>query len=305
MPSSSRNELKTFAFTGIGNLGKHVIQPFLADASTHVVILTRDASKPDLKPYADKGAKLVSVDYSSEESLLKALQGVDVVVSTLGPTPEGAEAQDKVLRAGKKAGIKLAVPSEWGADYENPKIAPRPVGIEAKLAYHKTLDQEIQLPWLAFSHGLFATWALGPVTGFDFATRTANIKGDGKVKFTQTDLDDIGEFAHQVLTTSEVPPVGQGRVIVIEGYAASYDELLDEIEKQEGHKWTRNYSDLAPLHAKQTEPTAEGFGAWLLACFGDGRGKARPEVIENEKWGWTPKRTPESVVKAVLAQHKK
>jgi uncharacterized protein YbjT (DUF2867 family) len=57
----------------------------------------------------EAGALVVPVDYKVHESLVTALEGVDVVVSALAGT--GFPLQEHLARAAKEAGVKLFVPS--------------------------------------------------------------------------------------------------------------------------------------------------------------------------------------------------
>lgn len=54
------------------------------------------------------------VDYSSEDDLAAALEGVQVVISALNGA--GFAAQPTLAKAAKRAGAKLFVPSEFGND---------------------------------------------------------------------------------------------------------------------------------------------------------------------------------------------
>jgi NmrA-like family len=68
--------------------------------------------KPELKALSAKGVNVIPVDYSSQESIVNALKGVDVVFSVL--RDDGLDIQTNVIRAAKDANVKLFVPSEYG-----------------------------------------------------------------------------------------------------------------------------------------------------------------------------------------------
>jgi len=70
------------------------------------------SSKPEIQEAAANGAEVAVVHYASQPSLISALKGVDVVLSTL--RDDGLEIQRDVVRAAKAAGVKLFVPSEYG-----------------------------------------------------------------------------------------------------------------------------------------------------------------------------------------------
>ena len=68
--------------------------------------------KLELKALSSKGVDIIPVDYSSQESIAKALEGAEVVFSAL--RDDGLDIQTNVVRASKDADVKLFVPSEYG-----------------------------------------------------------------------------------------------------------------------------------------------------------------------------------------------
>ena len=57
-------------------------------------------------------AKVIQVDYSNDESIKRALIGVEVVISTISAA--ALDIQGKIAAAAKKVDVKLFVPSEFG-----------------------------------------------------------------------------------------------------------------------------------------------------------------------------------------------
>jgi uncharacterized protein YbjT (DUF2867 family) len=64
---------------------------------------------PAAKELSSLGAIIAEVDYEKPATLVKALEGVDVVISTLAVS--GFNAQVPLAEAAKKAGVQLFVPS--------------------------------------------------------------------------------------------------------------------------------------------------------------------------------------------------
>ncbi|KAK0517696.1 hypothetical protein OC842_008032, partial [Tilletia horrida] len=247
---TSTNGLSTFAVLGAGAIGAPIIDAFL-DAKLPLTILTRDASKPELQPYAQRGATLKAVDYSSVDSIAAALEGIDAFVSALG-NDHKPELPDELARAAKQAGVKLVVPSEFGLDYVSEKTKPFPGLIQAKLDHHAYIES-LGLSWIAIANGQFGSWLFHPALGYDLAKHVAVFRGDGSALLTVTDPRDIGTFLVKVLTTQAVPRPGSGRVYRVEGYATTQREIVDEVQRQSGHTFDivqASYDDVA---AKQTE----------------------------------------------------
>ncbi|KAM5349451.1 hypothetical protein ACJ41O_005956 [Fusarium nematophilum] len=103
---------------GNGNLGPVIIGELLAN-NLHVSLLSRkgSTSTDTLKNRGYVG--VVEVDYQDLDGLAKALEGVDVVVSTIGNA--GLDTQVRLVDAAVAAGVKRFLPSEFGANPEQEK----------------------------------------------------------------------------------------------------------------------------------------------------------------------------------------
>ena len=127
--------IKTVAVAGAGSLGKVVVEELVASGFS-VTALTRSDSKD-----VPSGVEIQQVDYSDLESLKKALEGQDAVVSTI--TTAGAEAQSKLIDAAIAAGTKRFIPSEFGCDLSNPKARALPA-YKNKVQVEEDLEKKTQ-----------------------------------------------------------------------------------------------------------------------------------------------------------------
>lgn len=121
-----------------------------------ITLLTRtDGSKvsPELTTLPHVTVK--PVDYSVHSSLVHALKGVDAVVSTIGFAGFGN--QKALADAAKEAGVRVFLPSEWGAPTPGYTEADS-VMLWRKAELHAYLKQ-INLPYALFYTGGFADWA--------------------------------------------------------------------------------------------------------------------------------------------------
>jgi uncharacterized protein YbjT (DUF2867 family) len=98
---------------------------------------------------------VVQVDYSSDESIKRALTGVDVVISAISPT--ALDVQEKIAAAAKEAGVKLFVPSEYGGASE--EEAEGMFGAKAKTQGQL---KALGIPYAAFYTGPFSDFAWVP-----------------------------------------------------------------------------------------------------------------------------------------------
>ena len=118
-------------------------------------------------------AKVIQVDYSNQESIKHALTGVDVVISTISGS--AIDVQGKIAVAGKEAGIKFFVPSEFGLNTEGETegVFGAKANIQAQL-------RALGVPFAAFYTGAFADylWA-SYVLSFFWPIRPVNHRSEG------------------------------------------------------------------------------------------------------------------------------
>ena len=101
---------------------------------------------------------MIQVDYSKDESIKNALTGVDVVISTVGIA--ALDTQGKIAAAGKEAGVKLFVPSEFGGITIEGGAEWR-LGAKAKADFQSHL-RALGVPFTAFYTGPFADFIWEP-----------------------------------------------------------------------------------------------------------------------------------------------
>lgn len=109
--------------------------------SIRVLSRSQDAKVP-------QGVEVVVVDYNSKSSVEKALDGIEVVISTL--FGEGIGHQNTLAKAAKLQGVKLFVPSEFGND-----TSLYPEGPLSWKFKTQELLREIGLPYVAVYNGMF------------------------------------------------------------------------------------------------------------------------------------------------------
>ncbi|KZO93440.1 NAD(P)-binding protein [Calocera viscosa TUFC12733] len=203
---------KHFAVAGAGTIGKYIIDELLkarvGGTVDRVVVLTRSAEGNDA--LAAKGAEPIIVDYHTPSSLESALQGIDVLISTLAipalalQTPLGS--------AAKAAGVQLFVLSEFGGSSEGHDDGVFPL----KNAQREHLTS-IGLPWIVFCTGFFSDWFwFQPFLGYDLANGRVEVGGTGDSLVSWTSRVDIARYV--VYATTALPPAKlHNRMIKMEG----------------------------------------------------------------------------------------
>jgi len=284
---------KSFAIAGAsGTVGKHLLEAIeQSKYGFRVTILTRKSVVNDsfAQEWKNKGAKVAAVDYGVEEEVVTALSGVDVVISTLGGPAFGI--QVPLVKAAKKAGVKLFVNSHWGSPLngtENPGLAGMTVRTEPPRA-----AEEVGLPWAEFSTGTFPEYCL-PLPWFGMAglkDGKATVYGDGEAQNSWTTQADVARYVLYVLT--QLPPSKfENRRFNIQGDAKSFNEIIGLYEgKHPGPPVDVTYkplSELEELVAKK-EGRVPIINAILLAIV-TGHAKHNQSTLDNGEYpDWNPK----------------
>ena len=104
--------------------------------------------------WVTQGTKFAAVDYNNHSTLTAALEGVEVVVSTVKGTPEAVQGQKSLADAAKAAGVKIFMPSDFGGSASNPFAT-------MKGKVHEYL-KEINLPYAICYTGAWTDMIFNP-----------------------------------------------------------------------------------------------------------------------------------------------
>ena len=118
-----------------GDLGEPVLKALVNSGKFNVTVLVRSASKNSFP----LPVEVIEVDFTSVESLTKALNGQDALVSTVGIS--GLEGQTIMIDACVAAGVSRFLPSEFGSDLDNPMVKALPV-FGYKVAVNKYAEEK-------------------------------------------------------------------------------------------------------------------------------------------------------------------
>ncbi|CAH0030523.1 unnamed protein product [Clonostachys rhizophaga] len=239
-----------------GQQGGGVISALLGYGRTDLTIkaLTRNTSSAPAQTLSKKGVQLCKGDLLDRQSLLNALNDVDVaylVTDFRGPGDiEGEMKQGKqFVDVAKESGVKhIVFSSVAGADISKP----------VDHFYTKYLLEEYikqsGLNWTIVRPVGFMEVLPPPGIGrFFFMSAMASLMGDTKQKYVA--CEDIGKAVAAALIN---PTKFSGRVVTVAGEIANVDELQSALEKGEGRKgWGRIWLPrwiiirLTPHHYRQ------------------------------------------------------
>ncbi|KAA1474003.1 NAD-P-binding protein [Dentipellis sp. KUC8613] len=283
----------SFAIAGVGSIGAYIAEELLKLKASgkvkEVILLTRAGStNANTDKLVEKGAKLATIDYSSQDSLTAALSGVDVVISTL--SIPALAAQDAVAVAAKAAGVRLFVPSEFGGrsdEITEGLLLP-------KKRFHARL-QEIGLPYVLVYTGGFSDLIFNSLLKLDLKSGKVSTGGDGSSPVSYTSRPDIGRFLAYVLTT--LPPDQlNNKILRIEGERLSFSEVFKQYEAKTGTKLDITYLPIADLEAAIKANPADFVSLLQLGWAQGGGLVGKKEDLSNGLYPeWNPKKVIEVI----------
>ncbi|GJC79067.1 bifunctional pinoresinol-lariciresinol reductase [Colletotrichum liriopes] len=279
---------KNVALLGKGYLGSAILTE-LVNAGFNVTVLGRsDSAKEGLPASVD----FKVVDYASIDSLTPALQGQDVVVSTV--SKGGLLTQPVVIDACIKAGVKRYIPSDWGSFTTDPKahselaVVIGPMINTQKYVIEKALAGEIE--YTIFSIGGFTDFFAQLPIAFDFTNKSVELYDNGEHRFSSTSIASIGKA---VVGALKNPEATKNRNLKIHELVLSQAQLLALAKKYSppGTQWKETKLDGKAefdkaLKAALEDPYNEHkmLGVIKTALF-SGRYAAVYEKVDNELVG--------------------
>ncbi|KAI0276931.1 hypothetical protein BGY98DRAFT_983307 [Russula aff. rugulosa BPL654] len=224
-----------FAIVGAGTLGNFIVQQLLKDKAAGIV-----KEVVGSKTTVQGDAKVIQVDYSNDESIKRALSGVEVVISTISGA--ALDVQGKIAAAAKEVDVKLFVPSDFGGITE---------GSTEGLGY----------PIRCLLHWPFADYIWSSSLDLDVVSGKVSVGGDGNRQISFTSRSDIARYVSYVLT--HLPPEQlKNRTFTIAGDNKSFNEIFKAYEEKTGKKLQVTY---VPVSVYETKVAAnpEDFPALL------------------------------------------
>ena len=262
----SANNYKNVILLGAaGNVGKHVLQALLADSSFNVTVLSRTESKATFP----SNVKVIKVDYSDTAALTKALAHQDVAISTIGGEGLASNFGEVLVQAAIDAKVKWFIPSEFGADIEDPSVNIPLLG--AKLAVVNLLKKnQSRIAYTFISTGPFLDWGFdNSFFAYDIKNRSVALYDEGKTAVSGATLPTIGKAVVGALGN---PHLTQNERIYVADATFTQQEALALFEKYTNTKWSVKKVVSADVRKEAEENFAKGniaqaFGGFILSLI--------------------------------------
>lgn len=181
----------------------------------------------------------------------------DTVISAIGRT-----AIDKQLRLIRLAEASSSIirffPSEYGTDvaYDATSSSEKPS--QQKIQVRALLESDVikRLKYTYLVTGPFADMYVGIQTAdpraghFDPVAREATLLGDGNGRISLTTRPDVGRLLVAALRN---PQYCDNGAVKVNSFTTTPSEILQEMERETGAKWTVSYTPLEKLRELETE----------------------------------------------------
>lgn len=205
--------------------------------------------------------------YESLDALTEALRGQDAVISTIGKADSG-EVQQNLVDAASAAGVKHFIPSEFGADLKNTKVAAFPI-YQPKVILETHLEKVSAQSGLAYTYiynNVIFEFGLRVGSIIDLKSRSIHIYDGGRHLFTATTLNSIGHAVVEILSR---PQEFANKVVRIGDINTSQQRILEIAQNlTPGEDWTVTQVATAQLvEDVQPELALQNFSIRLFNAY--------------------------------------
>jgi hypothetical protein len=194
---------------GTGQLGQRILYHLKSSTSSNfdITILGRqDAGENEGQSKVEDGnIEIKKVDYSNHESLVEALQGIDVIVSALNSVP-AIQLDPLLLAAARAAGVRRIFPSEYTLDVLHPAAVNLMGESHPRVQHARKFDSLMPSDTISSTtivSGMFVDFALrGHHGNYDPRNKQAILYDEGNVSATGCSCDFI---AASVVAALQMP----------------------------------------------------------------------------------------------------
>lgn len=257
--ADSTTSLKNVLLIGTGNAGGPILRELVNNKSKlNIHVFTRKENDPSLEEYKAQGVTIVKGDPKDKTSLVNALKGIDVIISTVGS--RGFDDQFTFIDAAIEAGVKRFIPSEFGVNHNHPALGGENHPVFSKLCKTAKLLEEKakegKITYTLFHSGSWPEWGLkNGFLGFNLAEKKATIFGDGNKKTPFSTLESVSKYVVAAILN---PAASENKDLKLADFQITQNELLEALEKATGTKWTTTTVSSDELKKKAAESLQKG-----------------------------------------------
>ncbi|KAI1628806.1 NmrA-like family protein [Exophiala viscosa] len=311
MASQHINISKVAIVGANGKVGPFILQAILDTKSFHVTVLNRKSSKSTYS----SDVKVAQIDDTYQhEQLVETLRGQDALIIAFPGTQ--SDNSIKLADAAFEAGVKLVIPSDFGScDSSDPRsldLIPLYGNKKDVRDYLIKLSQQKRddgshLAWTSLITGHFFDYGLrSGLLNIDVKKRTARVFDDGKARFSNSTLADIGLATAKVLQHTGDARL-KNKLVYSQSLSTTQNDLIAAVEKVIGAKIDiEEVSSEEYIQKNKAQLTGKGDDGEateeLVSVEGivNADWEKKGDAFVNEVLGM-PKRTLDQLVKEALA----
>ncbi|OTB10177.1 hypothetical protein K445DRAFT_323209 [Daldinia sp. EC12] len=252
-------------FGATGAIGKYITDAIVLaepNVASRVSIFTSPAtaSNPDkqtiLSSWKSRGLSVITGDLSNADDIRNAYNGIDTVVSCLGRNALASQIELLKL-AEESSSVQWFFPSEYGTDIEYDASSKDEKPHQNKLKVREYIREnlkKVKCTYVVTGPYIEMYLTLAPAAkeagGYDVKSKKAVVigSGDGKVGFTS--MPDVGKL---VVAALRHPEVSMGKVLKVQSFVTTPNEIVAEFEKQTGSKWTVEHTPNQKIREVENE----------------------------------------------------
>ncbi|KAK1777244.1 hypothetical protein QBC45DRAFT_417315 [Copromyces sp. CBS 386.78] len=281
--SSDPNPIQKITLVGAsGNLGRvllsHLLNATNANPNLSITILQRTSSKSIYPPHPHLTVRTVPSSWSLPD-LTSALRGQHAVIAAF-PLRDLQSHLVLAEAAYLSSTVTRFIPADYGSvDARSPLARDLVPLFGKKVAVRELLEKlsdksdNKKFTWTSLVNGHFFDWGL--TNGFlhfypfDKKGPRAHILGDGNEKSSQATLGQVARAVVNVLTgDGEHLEKTRNRVLMLQSFLVSQNDVVDVLEKVTGRKWVREYVDTEE-YIRERKKVADGGGEGAAEAIED------------------------------------
>ncbi|CZT24909.1 uncharacterized protein RCC_10637 [Ramularia collo-cygni] len=236
-----------------GNLGPSILAA-LTSHGFDVTVLKRQSSKS-----GKKYPKQVTVpDGFAVKDLVGPLQGHDAAIIAI--RSEDTDLQIRFADACVQAGVTRLIPADFGSVDSSSPLTQELVPLYKQKTFvreHliKLSQQNPTFTWTSLVCGHFFDWSLD-FLHVNLPAHTIDILDDGEAQWSASTLSQIGEATARILSRGE--DITKNRMIYIQSFLISQNQMVESFERATGTKWTRKVFESEKYRVEEKRKADEG-----------------------------------------------
>ena len=304
-PSGFKNQVENIAIVGVGGRSGSAITDALIRGKKHRVTAITRSDSTNTVPSGLHDVK--KVDYNSHSSLVRALEGQEVLIITMAVMAP-KETQPKLIDAAVEAGVKWIMPNEWGVDHTKEEMSKDTMMLDRFVAVRKYIDNvgADKTRWIGLCCGFWYEFSLAGTEaryGFDFEEKALTLYDDGETKINTSTWPQVGLAVARLLSMKILPDDEKdkspclshykSKSVYVSSFFVSQRDMFESVLRVTGDSekdWKITQEDVVERYNRGQQVLKEGkmvgFGILLYArvFYKDGAGDFN-DKLDNDVLG--------------------